>query len=103
MASRAVPDQDGGCGGGRSADDVPERAAQEAKVLTSVEMGMKNHELVPAQLVESIAGQSKAGWRRLPQRREGMWYFQMQGTFVFAKPRFCNIFSISALLPPSPN
>ena len=38
------------------------------RVLVSVEMGMKNHELVPAQLVESIAGQSKAGWRRLPQR-----------------------------------
>ena len=28
----------------------------EWRVLTSVEMGMKNHELVPAQLVESIAG-----------------------------------------------
>ena len=33
----------------------------EFRVLTAVEMGMKNHELVPMSLVESISGLKRGG------------------------------------------
>ena len=33
----------------------------EFRVLTAVEMGMKNHELVPAPLIERIAALKKGG------------------------------------------
>ena len=41
------------------------RAQEEFRVLTAVEMGMKNHELVPTQLICQIAGLKKGGARKL--------------------------------------
>lgn len=39
----------------------------EWRVLTAVEMGMKNHELVPGQLIESIAGLKRGGTYKILQ------------------------------------
>ena len=38
----------------------------EFRVLTAVEMGMKNHELVPTPLVESISGLKRGGAFKVP-------------------------------------
>ena len=45
---------------------------EEFRVLTAVEMGMKNHEIVPAPLIESISGLKRGGAfkRRPPWRSE---------------------------------
>ena len=36
-------------------------SSDEFRVLTAVEMGMKNHELVPTSLIESISGLKRGG------------------------------------------
>ena len=36
-------------------------SSDEFRVLTAVEMGMKNHELVPTPLIESISGLKRGG------------------------------------------
>jgi RIO kinase 2 len=40
----------------------------EFRVLTAVEMGMKNHELVPTPLIESISGLKRGGAFKVPPR-----------------------------------
>ena len=40
---------------------------EELRVLTAVEMGMKNHELVPVPLIESIAGLKRGGTYKVMQ------------------------------------
>ncbi len=36
-------------------------SAEEFRVLVAVEMGMKNHEIVPTPLIESISGLKRGG------------------------------------------
>ena len=36
-------------------------SAEEFRVLTAVEMGMKNHEIVPTPLIESVSGLKRGG------------------------------------------
>lgn len=36
-------------------------SGEEFRVLTATEMGMKNHEIVPTPLIESIAGLKRGG------------------------------------------
>ena len=40
----------------------------EFRVLTSVEMGMKNHEVVPTPLIETISGLKRGGAFTVPVR-----------------------------------